>query len=206
MEMGYRGKFVKQESSAKQEPWQKTLFRDVKEFVYIIAIFMLVYVLMFRMVEVNGSSMFGTLVHGDRLLLVSGILYQEPQAGDIVVASKDSFRDGECIIKRIIATEGQTVDIDFKTGNVYVDGELLQESYISSPTLLAEGTKFPLTVEEGCVFVMGDNRMDSLDSRNPSVGQIDVREILGKAVFLVFPGSGEHGEVQQDFGRIGVVD
>ncbi len=206
MEMHYQGKFMKKEKPQQKESWQRNLYRDAKEFIYVIAVFMLIYVLMFRMVEVNGSSMFGTLMHGDRVLLVSGILYHSPQQGDIVVASKDSFRGGECIIKRVIATEGQTVDIDFNTGNVYVDGELLHEPYISSPTTLSEGTQFPLTVDEGCVFVMGDNRIDSMDSRNPNVGQIDEREILGKAIFLVFPGSGERGDLEPDFGRIGVID
>ncbi len=189
-----------------QIPWPKALFLDIKEFIYILAIFMLVYVLFFRMVVVSGSSMYDTLVHGDRLLLISNVLYTDPQPGDIVVASKDSFRGGECIIKRIIAVEGQTVDIDFSTGNVYVDDILQEEAYISSPTLINEGTEFPLTVAEGCVFVMGDNRMDSLDSRDPAVGQLDCREILGKAVLLIFPGAGEHGEVKPDYSRIGVVE
>lgn len=189
----------------KKEPWQRTFFRDMKEMVVILVVFMLVYMLFFRMVVVSGSSMFDTLVHGDRLILISNFIYREPKAGDIIVASKDSFRDGECIIKRVIATEGQTVDIDFSTGSVYVDGELLEEDYIYSPTNLAEGVQFPLTVSDNCVFVMGDNRMDSMDSRNPIIGLIDCREILGKAVFLIFPGSGERGEIDPDFGRIGVI-
>ncbi len=189
----------------KKEPWQRTFFRDMKEMVVILVVFMLVYMLFFRMVVVSGSSMFDTLVHGDRLILISNFIYREPKAGDIIVASKDSFRDGECIIKRVIATEGQTVDIDFSTGSVYVDGELLEEDYIYSPTNLAEGVQLPLTVSDNCVFVMGDNRMDSMDSRNPIIGLIDCREILGKAVFLIFPGSGERGEIDPDFGRIGVI-
>ncbi len=194
-----------QKEIQKKEPWQRSFFRDMREMVVILVVFMLVYVLFFRMVVVSGSSMFDTLVHGDRLILISNLIYREPKAGDIIVASKDSFRDGECIIKRIIATEGQTVDIDFFTGSVYVDGELIEEDYIYSPTTLAEGVQFPLTVSNNCVFVMGDNRMDSMDSRNPVIGLIDCREILGKAVFLIFPGSGERGEIDPDFGRIGVI-
>ncbi len=189
----------------KKEPWQRRLFKDIREFVYILAVFMLLYVLCFRMVVVVGDSMYGTLVDGDRLLLLSNVLYQDPKPGDVIVASKDDFRDGECIIKRIIATEGQTVDIDFLTGNVYVDGQLLEEDYISSPTMLPEGTDFPLTVSQGCVFVMGDNRMGSMDSRNPSVGLIDQREILGKAIFILIPGS-DHGAVEPDFDRFGVIE
>ncbi len=196
---------ITQKEIQKKEPWQRSFFRDMREMVVILVVFMLVYVLFFRMVVVSGSSMFDTLVHGDRLILISNLIYREPKAGDIIVASKDSFRDGECIIKRIIATEGQTVDIDFFTGSVYVDGELIEEDYIYSPTTLAEGVQFPLTVRNNCVFVMGDNRMDSMDSRNPVIGLIDCREILGKAVFLIFPGSGERGEIDPDFGRIGVI-
>ncbi len=188
----------------KKLPWQRQLFRDAREFVYILAIFLMLYVLCFRMVVVVGDSMYGTLVDGDRLLLLSNVLYQNPQQGDVIVASKDSFKNGECIIKRIIATEGQTVDIDFITGAVYVDGYLLEESYISSPTMLPEGVRFPLTVDAGCVFVMGDNRMDSLDSRHPSVGLIDEREILGKAIFILIPGS-DHGQSDPDFDRFGVI-
>ncbi len=179
-------------------------FKDVRDFVFILAIFMTVYVLCFRQVVVVGDSMNHTLVDGDRLLLVSNLFYRTPERGDIIVASKDSFRDGECIIKRVIATEGQTVNIDFTTGNVYVDGVLLEEAYIATPTMLPEGTQFPLTVEAGCVFVMGDNRMDSTDSRNPAVGQIDTREILGKVIFLLFPGADESHD--RAFNRIGVVD
>ena len=179
-------------------------FRDARDVLYILAAFMLVYVLCFRAVEVVGSSMFDTLVDGDRLLLISNTIYRNPQPGDIIVASKDAFHDGECIIKRVIATEGQTVDIDFATGTVYVDGEAIQEDYLFSGTYNPEGVRFPLTVEDGCVFVMGDNRMNSKDSRNPEIGLIDCREILGKAIFLMFPGN-DDGKVDTDFGRIGVI-
>ena len=185
--------------------WQQ-FFRDARDVLYILAIFMLVYVLFFRAVVVVGDSMFDTLANGDRLLLISNLVYTDPKQGDIVVASKDSFRNGECIIKRVIATEGQTVDIDFRTGTVYVDGVALTEEYLYTGTYLPEGVKFPLTVDAGCVFVMGDNRMDSKDSRNPQIGLIDEREILGKAIFLLWPGtgSGEH-PVDLDLSRIGVV-
>ena len=186
--------------------WQQ-FFRDARDVLYILAIFMLVYVLFFRAVVVVGDSMFDTLANGDRLLLISNLVYTDPKQGDIVVASKDSFRNGECIIKRVIATEGQTVDIDFRTGTVYVDGEHLTEEYLYTGTYLPEGVKFPLTVDAGCVFVMGDNRMDSKDSRNPQIGLIDEREILGKAIFLLWPGTGsdEH-PVDLDLSRIGVVE
>ena len=197
-----------QEMSAEEKPkkkltWQQSLYKDVKDILVIVGLFMLVYVLFFRAVVVVGDSMYDTLVSGDRLLVISNVIYRQPKQGDIIVASKDSFRGGECIIKRVIATEGQEVNIDFITGKVYVDGKLLEEDYIYSATLRAEGMEFPLVVEEGCVFVMGDNRMDSKDSRDPQIGLIDVREILGKAFFLILPG--EDHLYNRDFGRIGVL-
>ena len=192
-----------EENPRKKLTWQQNLFKDAKDILVIIGVFMLVYVLFFRAVVVVGSSMNNTLVSGDRLLVLSNLVYRQPQQGDIIVASKDSFRNGECIIKRVIATEGQEVNIDFITGTVYVDGVVLEEDYILSATLRAEGMEFPLIVDEGCVFVMGDNRMDSKDSRSPEIGLIDVREILGKAIFLILPGEDDYHK--RDFGRIGVL-
>ncbi len=145
-----------------------------------------------------------TLLDGDYVLLLNNVLYQNPQQGDIIVASKESFKDGEPIIKRIIATEGQTVDIDFSAGVVYVDGVALDESYTLTPTNMKEGISFPLTVDEGCVFVMGDNRNKSKDSRSTEIGLIDRREIMGRAIFLVFPGTNKDVE-SRDFSRIGAL-
>ena len=163
--------------------------------------------LLFRIVVVSGSSMYDTLWSGDYLLVLSRAVCGELEYGDVIVASKDSFNDGEPIIKRVIATEGQTVDIDFEAGVVYVDGVALDEPYTYTATNVEEGMEFPLTVEEGCVFAMGDNRNRSRDSRAPEIGQIDQREILGQAVYLFFPGTGE-GEYggPRDFSRIGVLN
>ena len=165
----------------------------------------LAYSLLFRVVTVSGPSMNTTLVHGDCLVLLGNVLAGEPEHGDIIVASKKSFDNGTPIIKRVIATEGQTVDIDFQTGTVYVDGVALEESYISTPTTNSEGVAFPLTVDEGCIFVMGDNRGVSKDSRSPDIGLIDKREILGEAIFVLFPGNND-GKQERDFGRIGVLN
>ena len=180
------------------------IFKESRDYFVILILFMLVYILCFRVVIVVGDSMFDTLVDGDYLVLISNVFYTEPKHGDIIVASKDSFRGGECIVKRVIATEGQEVDIDFEKGIVYVDGEALQEDYIYSETKLYEGISFPLTVSEGCLFVLGDNRMDSKDSRSPEIGLIDMREVLGKAVFLLYPGDpDDDGPAKRDLGRIG---
>ena len=197
-----------QETPAEQPEkadWRKQLFRDARDIFYMLALFMLVYILCFRTVVVVGNSMHDTLMNGDRLLLVSNLLYRQPKQGDVIVASKDSFRDGECIIKRVIATEGQQVDIDFKNGIVYVDGEAIPEPYLYSQTLNHEGMEFPVVVPEGCLFVMGDNRLDSMDSRSQAIGFIDEREVLGKAILIMIPGINEEtGE--RDFGRMGGIE
>lgn len=174
---------------------------------FLIAGVLLVFSLLLRVVVVSGPSMNNTLIDGDWLLLLGNVLYTEPKQGDIIVASKDSFDDGAPIIKRVIATQGQVVDIDFVAGVVYVDGEALDEPYTLTPTNISEGIDFPLTVDEGCIFVMGDNRNVSKDSRSSEIGQIDCREVLGKAVFLFVPGDpdGKKGPVQRDMSRIGVV-
>lgn len=180
------------------------LLSYLHDLVFLIAGVLLVFSLLFRVVVVSGPSMNDTLVDGDWLLLLGNVFYREPQCGDIIVASKKTFDNGAPIIKRVIATEGQTVDIDFQLGLVYVDGQVLDEPYALTPTNLFEGVTFPLTVDEGCLFVMGDNRNESKDSRSIEIGLIDRREILGRAIFLVFPGNNK-GRTVRDFSRFGVV-
>ena len=184
--------------------WQKNVLLYLHDLVFLLAAVILVFLLFFRVVVVSGTSMNNTLLDGDYLLLISDVFYRQPKQGDVVVASKESFDNGAPIVKRVIATEGQTVDIDFELGIVYVDGLALYEPYTNTPTNLFEGIEFPVTVEEGCIFVMGDNRNDSKDSRNPQIGQIDCREVLGKVVFLFLPGT-NYGEYPWDVNRIGVV-
>ena len=186
--------------------WKKTIMLYLHDLVYMLAIIMVVFLLLFRIVIVSGSSMYSTLWNGDWLLVTGSVLYHDPQPGDIIVASKDSFNDGEPIIKRVIATEGQTVDIDFAAGIVYVDGIALTEDYTYTPTNIQEGITFPIQIAEGCIFAMGDNRNGSRDSRHPDIGMIDTREVLGKAIFLIFPGTGDSwNRAPRDFNRIGAV-
>ena len=192
----------KPQQEEKKLTWQQRLIVDLQDLIYVLAGFMIVYMLVFRVVVVKGPSMYDTLVDGDRLVLVSNTLYNNPKQGDVIVASKQSFKDGECIIKRVIATEGQTVDIDFQQGIVYVDGVGLKEDYTHTMTNLAEGVRFPQVVPEGCVFAMGDNRNESMDSRSPQIGFVDEREILGKAVFLMMPGT-HNGTEPAQYNRIG---
>ena len=196
----------KKSSDDHKNPWQKDILLYIHDLSGMLAVIMVVFLLLFRMVIVSGSSMYPTLLDGDWILLVSGTFYQKPEYGDIIVACKDSFNDGEAIIKRVIATEGQTVDIDFDEGIVYVDGIALDEPYTYTPTNYEEGMEFPLVVEDGCIFAMGDNRNNSRDSRDPAIGQIDMREVLGKAVFLVYPGTGEGmNTTYRDYDRIGAL-
>ena len=188
--------------SKKRSPAKQILFY-LHDIVYFIAFAIVILLLCFRVVVVSGDSMKNTLVDGDMLLLLGNTFYQDPQPGDIIVASKESFRDGEPIIKRVIAVEGQTVDINFANGVVTVDGEIMIEPYIRSITTNHEGLSFPQTVPEGCVFVLGDNRIRSKDSRSPEIGMIDKREILGKGLLIAFPGKGKADN--RDFDRIGVM-
>ena len=184
--------------------WKKSVILYLHDLLYMLMAIMLVFLLFFRIIVVSGDSMYSTLLDGDYLLLLGNLFYQEPDHGDIVVISKKSFDDGKPIVKRVIATEGQNVDIDFENAVVYVDGVALDEPYINSPTSFNEGTVFPLTVAEDCIFVLGDNRGVSRDSRDPVIGQIDKREVLGKAIFLMLPGT-SHDNLPRDKGRIGVV-
>lgn len=208
MQQGRNGKTVKQASTEKtidsKRPFNpaRSILYYLHDVVYFLVIIVIVLLTCFRVVVVSGDSMKRTLLDGDLLILISNTFYTDPQQGDIIVASKDSFENGEPIIKRVIALEGQEVDINFSTGAVYVDGKLLEETYISSRTTTDEGTSFPLVVDEGCVFVLGDNRIRSKDSRSQDIGLIDKREILGKAVLLVFPGTSK-GEESRSFERIG---
>ena len=147
----------------------------------------LVLSLVFRTGYVDGPSMNSTMSDGDRYI-VSGLFYT-PKAGDIVVFQPEmSAEDYSLWVKRIIATEGQTVDIN-GDGAVYVDGVRITEPYLDSyqKTLPKSysNIEFPLTVPEGTVFVLGDNRLDSTDSRN--IGYIDTRKILGKVLFRFAP-------------------
>lgn len=191
-------------TSSNNQSLKENVLLYLHDFVAWLIVILLVFLLLFRIVVVSGPSMNNTLVHGDCLLLINNVFYRNPEAGDIVVASKDSFRGGEPIIKRVIATEGQWVDIDFEAGIVYVNGTALDEPYISSPTTLFEGIAFPLMVDEGCLFVMGDNRLDSKDSRSPDIGLVDKREILGRAILVMIPGADPDTE-KRNFARIGAL-
>ena len=192
------------DNQKEKNDWKKSVVTYLHDLLYMLMAILLVFLLLFRVIVVSGDSMYSTLLDGDYLLLLGNLFYQEPEREDIVVISKKSFDNGKPIVKRVIATEGQTVDIDFDNAIVYVDGVALDEPYINSPTTFNEGMLFPLTVAENCIFVLGDNRGVSRDSRDPVIGQVDRREVLGKAIFLMLPGT-SHGHLNRDMGRMGVI-
>ena len=162
----------------------------------------LIFTFVVRIVRVSGESMRETLQDGDILVAVSRYLAGDLEQGDIVIVRDAYFKDGQPIVKRVIATEGQTVDIDLETGIVYVDGQALDEPYTREPTYQEEGTEFPLTVPEGELFLLGDNRNNSEDSRSAELGTVEEQCLLGKAVFLLFPGKDADTQ-QRDFSRLG---
>ena len=182
----------------------RELYEWVQALVGSVLVVVLVFTFVIRLIGVDGHSMVPTLQDGDRLLVLNSMLYDDYKYGDIVILRKNGVFDNEPIVKRVIATEGQIVDMDFVNGIVYVDGLPLEEDYINTPTNLDEGSVFPQIVEEDHVFVMGDNRNNSKDSRSLEIGQVDKREVLGKVALLMVPGT-DHGAEARDVHRIGTV-
>ena len=183
-----------------KNPKYQELFDWIETVVVALVAVVIVFSLFFRLATIVGPSMQNTLYNGEKVIITN--LFYKPQYGDIVVISRnlDNSVDTvassrEPIIKRIIATEGQYVDIDFDSGNVYVGDDLnnmkmLNESYVTGPTYLKYDIEFPVYVKKGHVFVLGDNRNNSTDSRSSSIGEdglIDERYILGKAVYRIWP-------------------
>ena len=161
------------------------MYRTLADIIACLIFVTVLFVFAIRLVGVVGDSMYPTLHDGDKLTLLSNFLY-EPEVGDIVVVKAVAY-DDDPIVKRVIADEGQTVDINFQTGEVFVDGRKLDAPYIAERTYRDEGMVFPLTVPENCIFVLGDNRMHSTDSRHPAIGCVDKRYVLGKAMHILLP-------------------
>ena len=193
--MGFWQKRRQKTKEAEETTWTEELFEWADVIVTSVIAVVIIFTLIFKVVSIRGDSMLDT-VHENDKIIITNIGYT-PKNGDIVVISRnmdnsieDTSSDSSPIIKRVIATEGQTVDIDFALGVVYVDGVQLDEPYVKTPTNLSYDVTFPVRVPDNCIFVLGDNRNDSLDSRSSEIGDggmIDVRYVLGRAVFRVFP-------------------
>lgn len=168
------------------DPVLATCYDWVGSFVAALLCVIVVFTFVFRVVRVSGDSMLPTLTNNDTLI-ISSMGYQ-PQTGDIVVLQVPTYKNGLPLIKRVIATGGQRVQIDFENWKITVDGVTLDETYINRVDDWMDQMHCPedFVVEEGCVFVMGDNRNFSSDSRNRLIGQVDQRYILGKVVFRLF--------------------
>ena len=156
--------------------WAHSLF-------FALATVLIVLTFFVRLVDVSGSSMENTLQNGDKVILTN--FFYKPKTGDIVVISHGA-NYAEPIIKRVIATEGQRLEIDFDKQIIKVDGKVLQEDYAIGRTD-DNGGVIPEVIPENKVFVLGDNRSRSLDSRSPQIGLINEEDIIGKAQFVVYP-------------------
>ena len=174
---------INEEQVEEKEGVPRSCFEWAEALVSSIVIVIAIFTFLFRVVAVDGTSMETTLLDEDRIVLTN--LFYSPQPGDIVVMSHGEVFDAP-LVKRVIAVEGQTVDIT-NEGEVYVDGEKLEESYIHGAKTFKGEQTYPLEVPEGYVFVMGDHRAVSLDSRYKDVGLIDERNIIGKAQCIIYP-------------------
>ena len=157
----------------------------IQSLISALLICVLVFVFVLRIMDVHGTSMFPTLNNGDKVL-VSDLFY-EPSRGDIVVFKKDSYDDNKALVKRVVAVAGDVVNIDFEKGVVYVNGEALEEDYIDVLTTTKIDFIGPQTVPDNCLFVMGDNRNASTDSRDKRIGMVDKRLVIGKVLLVVYP-------------------
>ena len=164
---------------------RKDTYDWIQSIVTALIICIVIFLFFVRVIDVRGDSMNPTL-HDGQKMLVSGLFYK-PKVGDIVVFKKDEYDPNKLLVKRVVAVEGQEINMDFENGIVYIDGVAIAEDYISEPTYNKLDFIGPKTVPEGCVFVMGDNRNASIDSRKSEIGMLDNRLILGKAYCVVYP-------------------
>ncbi len=183
-------------STSKRAPAFKEIFEWLDAIVISVIAVILLFTFVFRTVGIKGESMENTLFENDHVVISN--LFYTPKQGDIVVISRnyanlngDTNEDDSPIIKRVIAVAGQDVTIDPKTGHVMVDNMLISENYIKPGAITTWGDGSTeaktITVEEGKIFVMGDNREASLDSRYSQIGQVDIRYVLGRAIFRIYP-------------------
>ena len=174
-----------EEKAEKEVSARVDLYEWIQSLMTALVICMAVFIFCVRTIDVSGSSMFPTLHDGDKML-VSNLLYK-PKAGDVVVFKTDNYDPDRALVKRVIATEGEEISIDFDRGIVYINGLPVEEDYIAELTKTKLDFIGPQTVPEGCMFVMGDNRNASTDSRKKEIGMVDSRMLLGRAYYVLFP-------------------
>lgn len=194
-----------EQEKKKSENLEDTLYSWAQALITAVVGVVLLFTFVVRLIGVQGPSMQDTLYTGDRILVLNS-LFCSYQQGDVVVARNYNVEGdlSATLVKRIVAVGGQTVDIDFVSGVVYVDGQALDEPYIKEPTYKPEGLEFPVTLAEDEVFLMGDNRNHSSDSRSDKLGPVNVGYLQGKAFFLVMPGKTPDLD-KVEWGRIGVI-
>ena len=188
--MDEQKKTVKKSKKTKEKPSPELVARReaydwIQSLISALLICVLVFVFVIRIMVVHGSSMVPTLHNGERLLVSS--LFYEPERGDVVVFKKDSYDDNKALVKRVIAVAGDVVNIDFDNGIVYVNGSAVEEEYLTVSTNTKLDFIGPQTVPENCLFVLGDNRNASTDSRDKRIGMVDKRLVIGKVLLVVYP-------------------
>lgn len=172
-----------------QDSWKRDCYDWLQMLTFVLVAVVLVFTFVGMVIGVVGNSMYPTL--HDRDIMITRRIGYTPKTGDVVVIRKESFME-EAIVKRVIAVEGQQVEIDYDSNTVYVDGVALEEGYINQededvmterPGMVYQDFQVP----EGCIFVMGDNRNGSTDSRYAELGMVDTDYVLGQAICVAFP-------------------
>ncbi len=177
---------AEREALSPAERGRRELYDWIESLMVALIFCVILFSFVLRLINVSGPSMNPTLYEGNKML-VSDLFYK-PKAGDVVVFKNvDDNNEEKALVKRVIATEGQEINIDFEHGIVYVDGQPLEEEYAAEPIHNKLDFIGHKTVPEGCVFVLGDNRNSSRDSRARSIGMVDERLIIGRVYAVVYP-------------------